>query len=764
MSEEEPQKLVQVRRRKPAAAPPEPEPPEEEDDDEDEDDSEEEEDEPEELGVFNPPPSMPQPTRTPPKVAVEPPTFKKGDKPESLEDLYAIYPDIGNGSYRLRVIREQPKNYGGMQIRGILEDVDHKISMDEFRTRYGGGTYVVQVFGPMPGRDDALKVYAAIQIQTPGPPAPGSLPGGEDIMMGGPRFMPMEAPNVQIKRLDLEQKQFEQERAERQKLQSELQEQRKNDPTVDILRQTIINASVDLKAKEEENRHLRDEIVNERSKSAEKLRDAEKALEDRLEKVHQVSMQALKDRYETELKNLRDRYDADLRSHDDSAKKELESVRKSLELDLKRNQDSYRDELARISAANSAEVVRIQAHATSETDRNRKALEDQITNLRLSYDGRLADLQRATDKETAQVREQRDREISNLKMTYDREIANLKMTYDQGEKFTNKSTELQISTLNAQLERSRSDYDSLKREADALRKAQNKDPATFIRETKEMASSLLGMVDGAEAAAAAGGEEAFDWKKEAAKTAIGVFQKLPDIARDVTGSIAQARAQNQAMAQAQQAQAQAQAQARTALPPRKRGVAPDRWTGGAGYAPVANEIPFNPPLPPRIIQAPPQPEQQGPVVQPVAQPPIQAVPQQAVPAAQTQIVPLPQMPQEQVTQGLQAQPQPQPQQAVAPEQLQAGLEHFIGQLGMAFEMEVTPENFAKGFMDAMVQQFGPEIGPQQAGQLMQQLPVAQFMQIVDQASGGQAPILSRAGRDYTKQVWVEVGKLLGKAS
>jgi hypothetical protein len=339
------------------------------------------------------------------------------------------------------------------------------------------------------------------------------------------------------------------------------------------------------------------------------------------------------------------------------------------------------------------------------------------------------------------------------------------MTYESSEKFSRQAVEMRLETMRAELERLRTESERMRTENDTLRAAQHKDPQKFLMETKEIAENLLGMVSKGEAAAATEGEgeeEKFDWKKEAAKGAISLLAQAPAIAEKIAGGMGAAKQQQQQQQQmmlAQQQQAMMAQQGRMmppqmmqrpglpplqqqgvgALPPpRRRGVAPGAWSPG-NMMPVAQEIPFQPPLPPRYgVPAPrPVPAQESMPVEPAPQ--LQAQP------APTSV---------EQTQREQQEPE---QSTPEMEELNAfakGFEEFITEMEKAVNSEIiAPDVFARGLIS--------RLGPEQTAQLIQQIPVANFIELVDQR--GMSVLATRDGKQYARAVWAETSKLLGQA-
>ncbi len=657
--------------------------------------------------------------------AAAPPPPKRA---EVLEDLYAMYPEIGEetGTF-LRVIRLAPmKSQSGIPISGFIEDIQQRMSMAEFKERYGGGQYSVHVLGAR-GSEGTVGVLNKIEgIVVPGIPIafPGN-DGEEPMSMNGPSRMqsqPMEAANVQMRRMDHESKQLERSENERRALQEQvLNSQRTPDHIVKaisdqarettteikslaneqvaMLREQNSNLLKELAKKDDELRTVRDKMVETRQFSIDAVRNAELALENRLKEAHKIATDVLREQFIRELSALKDQHNKE----------------------ISENSRKYTEDLARRDSDSHRERERIARDA----DRSE-------TNLRSTFEARINDLTRSTDRELATIREQRDREV-----------ASLKQNYDANDRYSKASTDLRITTLQDELARLRTSEDAFRRESEVLRKAAHKDPRTLLLETKELASGLLGMVDASEVAAAAAGdgEEKFDWKKEVAKGVALLLQKAPELAQQFTGRAQAAAGAANELAVRQQAQAQPRALAAQAQgqATRRRHTAPNPWKGGT-MTPVATDIPFAPPIPARIFVNTKE-EAQAAVAQPIqAQVASDLTQQQQLPSQE--LVP---------AEAAAAQPQAS---AFSSEQIEEGMRHFITQLEQAINSGIVPpEMFAKNFVQA--------VGIEQATGLLNQLPADRFLTMIEQLAGDRMTVITtRDGRQYVRLVWSEAAKMI----
>lgn len=97
--------------------------------------------------------------------------------PQTLADLCALYP-IGNGQHYIRVERIRPPMYMNVPCAGYLGEIKTAVTEKQFATYYGGGRYVLRVYGPDPrgslDRVSSLPIVKAltkpITLTVPGVP------------------------------------------------------------------------------------------------------------------------------------------------------------------------------------------------------------------------------------------------------------------------------------------------------------------------------------------------------------------------------------------------------------------------------------------------------------------------------------------------------------------------------------------------------------------------------------------------------------------
>lgn len=111
------------------------------------------EDVPPEPDAYTPDADVPPDEENPhrrsiPTMEVEVPDLS-GDHyvPRNLDDLMGLAP-IGDGQYYISVERKAPRVWSGAQCSGILPHLTKYLSTDEFKRSYGGGEYVLVLYGP----------------------------------------------------------------------------------------------------------------------------------------------------------------------------------------------------------------------------------------------------------------------------------------------------------------------------------------------------------------------------------------------------------------------------------------------------------------------------------------------------------------------------------------------------------------------------------------------------------------------------------------
>lgn len=734
------------------------------------------------------------------------PAMPMGRTPVTLEDLYAFYPNVGDGTYKLRVIRMQPKHWRGSNVAGFLGDVDEKLSLSEFTERYGGGTYRVYVLGPMRNKFDdngaplIRQLPHNVEVTIPGPPSLNSLPmHEEDMMFQGPGrhasynpvFRSGEDSAVQIKRMEIDQKERERVAREQQQLYQHAFAPRPGvgSEAVGVLADQSMRAvgevrsahelhmqtlreqnqalMASVKEKDEENRRLRDEVTKLASEAAKsellrtELSETRAKLSAELDHARQNAAR--------ELDNARQMATRELDSRTTRHAEELRELRDRHEAQIREMTDRQRDEVSRLSTRYTEE---------------RQLLNEQTNE-------KLRAMREEADRRERDIRDSHLRELSTLKDAQERELRVIRESGDSRMKMVETSTTVELRSAQDQLARERDANTRLARENDELRMKINKTPVEAIREAKELAS-LVGMTEGG----AEDGEEKWSWQREAAGMFKTALERAPDMLRElgamrtqggVAAQQAAAQQQQQAMLEqqmqmqgqppqlmaAQQQQQQAEAARRRQAAQRRQQWQPGMPPPGFGRPPpmagsaVPAATPLGPaapawnsvrpagpppPIPPARPAVPlaedPGPKAPMPPATPIAGPAADTPPgAEAAAAAPTQPEAEPPMMQE------------SPPLQVTEEQLG----EFITRLDQAIRGDMVPAKmFAEGFIK--------EVGADRTRQLLQVVQPAQIVQIVQSAldaraaRGGkpqESKIVTYEGQKYLAEVWAEAAKQVG---
>lgn len=503
-------------------------------------------------------------------------TAEKPQSPQAvrtLEDLYATYPQIGDGQHYLRVERLMPKTFMGQSVAGYLDDLHEKPSLDEFRERYGGTRYQLTVFGPKGTSADGqplVRRLHSLEVTIPGPPALGTYPRQEDMMsqrmpmgtLGGARMgmmgsMPGMVPGmpvgvyqtgepieIALKRLEHEEK--ERERREREKqilIQQSSAAMRPPDMVIEAVR-----------AQAERNvdhvRMLTQQQIDHLAKQVEDLQKELRAREQELDRARQLVVEARREaaealRYhETEqMAQLKQRFEQEMRQQQDQHTKTVERLTQDHRDAMAVQAKQFQDDRARLLEAETRERQRSYEDMKTRVDTVRDDAERRAQSIRDQYEARITDLQRQLDRETSTLKDAHSREIASLRDTHARELQAARLTEETKAALSKETSGLHVQTANERLARMEAELGQLRRENEELRDKAHKDPLTLLRETKEIASSMLGMVDPKDVEPPPP-DTSGDWKTTIGKGVADLFKNAPIILQTIQ-TAQQGKAQQQ---------------------------------------------------------------------------------------------------------------------------------------------------------------------------------------------------------------------------
>ncbi len=480
----------------------------------------------------------------------------------TLEDLYAAYPEVGGGSFYLRVHRKHPTTYGGLRCAGFIDDVHEQLSMREFVSRFGGHVYEVMVRGPGPrsstiGPDGKTQVrtLTKIRLEVPGPPILNSHgSNGQDMTQqhNPPGFFG-DDPRVQMKRLDLEAE----DRRRREKREDEMRrqalEQSQLNPNLFSEFERIASArSDDVRSASQEVIHQLKQTQNRLATRCESLEQKNQELREKMAEQQMTMTMRLKEEESRQVRELKERHADEIRRiKEDQASTitRMESEHRRSVQDITESAQRERDQLQKMEQME-RDRIRNDAQRREESLLNEHSRRERET--RETFESRMKELERSHDREMRGVREMRDREIESIRTSE-----------KSHSKLSEKTAEVQVTVMQGEIARLTASNEALGRENEALRAQINKPPLEAVREAHEIASMTGYKGDS--------GEEEFDWKKGAVATIKNLIDKAPEIAQ----GLGNAREQNRiAVAQAQHRARVAQARAAHAQQRRQMAAAP----------------------------------------------------------------------------------------------------------------------------------------------------------------------------------------------
>jgi hypothetical protein len=749
----------------------------------------------------------PQPAQPAMQSVMAPPRELK-----TLEDLNAAYPYIGDGETYLRVERKLPTAWHGQAIAGFLENVHEKLSMEDFTARYGGTSYLVDVWrfgdGQKNGDRTPRRISPRVEIKVLGAPAMGTIPRQEQEeyqhMQRLPGMPPQgrgqqqlpdgypqgEAAEVQIKRLEIEAERASTEAAERRRLAEEARAavrppaemfgaiKDQADRTVSEVKD-LAQGHINL-LREANADHLR----NLREKEAElaelrgRLQDAQRQAIDAQRYTETEQTKSLKERYEGDIRRL-------IEEHSRASEKTADEHKRAVAEMTAR----HVEERQRITEGEGRERERLREDANrreqflkDDNERRERAMKDQ-------YEARINDYER-----------QSRREIDALKDAHHREVEVIKSTESSKSHMSEQTAKLQVGSTKDQLHRAETELSSLRRECEELRQRINKPVIEAISEAHQLAK-MTGLVDKDDVEVAGSTDEKTDWSKVAAKGVMGLIEKLPDVVKGVAdmrqqNAAAAAHAQQQQQQHEVQVRHQAEARddARRGLPPpgqhgRRQGGAPPmtvarpQWgpppaPGHAPHVPAPSQGPvMQPPAPvavtafsgtPPTAGGPPAvgSEPVAMVSSPVQPTPTPGAPGEPVPG--TDVAQAPTVAQVGMPWGAPA-PQPTPRETAPPAPPPAGApghapaqitqeqaQAFVSRLeGSIREGLITPKLFARAMVD--------EVGLAMAAELVGAVKPDELLRAMAESqaeTGHDLKMLTHEGKQYVRAVFTEATALL----
>lgn len=715
-----------------------------------------------------------------------------------LEDVYASYPEIGRGEWKMRIFRTEPKTWKGSPIAGFITDVYERLSLDDFRSQFGGGVFSIMVMKPTAQNEATssdFKAVKEIRFRVSGDP----IAHGEQ---SSPRAREPKSDEgkmtqqIEIHRLQYEAQERERLHQERQRAEEKADRlQREVMPNIYETTKRVVEDShrfteAQVEFWKEEASRLKTEAFTLREQMQREAAEREQKSRSLSEEILELKHRATSTTLAAETKaiaDLRATYDARISELKDQSTQQQREIRDRSDEERRRMQEEFSRKLAEISAehrrivedmtrrhdeerrnyesAQTLERERLREDSRYRIDQTTAQKEQEVRQLRETFEQRIADLRTTTDRELQALRDLTAREIESVRQA-ERAQATL----------ARESVEMRKEHMKAEETRLRQEIADLRRDAAELRERleqerlrNHKDFPTALREAREMANQL-GLVDPTElerpeAPESSTMSQVLGLARQAFDAAPQVLDKIMQARKEQGDAIVQAQRIQQAQAQQQLAMQQAQAMQSSPrqLPPPQAAQprpAPSRYappgiptaapmpaTAMGSVTPAANRTaaPFGayaPPMsspvpfgaPVAIASSPVQPQAAQQV-----QPPQEVAQSQAV-AQESQEAPA--LPAE-----VSFAPEPPPAQESASggaDDPQLIIKFFEKLDGAVRNKVISPETFAIGVIG--------EIGPEKTASLLGMFKPEEIIETAQNLSEDTA-IGTRDGQKYVRELW-----------
>lgn len=717
---------------------------------------------------------------------------------QTLEDLYDAYPDIGNGSYYLRVERKHPTRYGGQFIAGFLTDLHEQITLSEFAARFGGQVYEVSVRGP--GRGSTLdsdgriqaRTLTSITVKVPGVPVVDfqgqSSNGAAMSSSGGAGWR--EDPRVTMKRMEYDADALR--RSEQREAQLRREVATRSTLSPDLVRQ--MNEMAEQRA--QETRSSSAEIITDLREEKRRLTDALRERDSQLDQLRQQLVQVqtevqqrLRDEETRQIRELKQQQEATLSRIKDDHAATIQRIQQEHERRLNEMNERHVRECDSMRQNEARERERLR----DDHNRREKALQDDFARRESLFRDRETSLKDDFARREDSLKRDYELRFQQLERSAKRDIDIIRSSESTKAELAQQTANMQANLHVAEIQRLTSSVDSAEAQAAEaqreLSKHTNKPLLQQVEETKTIAETLGLMKKD---------EEAFDWKRGAVSAVKNLIDRAPDIAK----GLGEAREQNRvAVARAQQAAQQAQIrseqQRRRAMmqnagveppqmsaspvsasrpgppssdrtvprPPPPPGVSstPRPWDAGPPD-PHQYDLPPEPTGPPAPEAPPPSPgatKPQGPLPPPISAGPAPPLPDDIEESEEGD--------EQQATQGesITAERYEFPGGAVSEEPLPPEAAEEVAKVQVTSEQVarfseqlenaissgiVSPRTFAEAFIE--------ETTPETTLAIVSAVGPDQLVDAVAQQEGAQSTaIVTREGRKFVQQLWVEATRI-----
>jgi hypothetical protein len=696
----------------------------------------------------------------------------------TLEDLYDAYPEIGDGSFYMRVERKHPTRYGGQYIAGFIADLHEQITMHEFAQKFGGQVYEVSVRGP--GRSSTLdsdgrtsaRTLTTITIKVPGVPVMDidGANGGSQNMGSMPGFR--EDPRVTMKRMEHDADALRRAEAREARLRQEVFG--KSNLSPELMQQMTEMAERRAQDTRSASAEIITDLRDEKRRLMEAIREREAGMESLRQKLIHVQtevQQRLRDEETRQIKELKLHHEGLIARMKDDHASTIQRIQQEHERRITEMTERHTREYESVRQNESRERERLRDDA----NRREKGLQDDFNRREQSFRDRENSLKDDFARREEMIRRDYEMRFQQLERSNKRDLEMIKSSESTKSELATQTAVMQANLHMAEITRLQHSTESAEQQAAEvqreLNKHTNKPLLQQVEETKVIAETL-GLLDKK--------DEDFDWRKGA----VGVFKELVGKAPDIAKGLGDAREQNRmavtrAQHASQHAQQRAEMQRRRAMgqagvspmtahqpmvaaaddsqqrhvprppPPPGMGRSPRTWDAGPPEPTDASHLPPEPAGPP-VPEAPPPSPQAGVPKEPLP-PPITGGP--VPPIVDTPSRGPHEMPvSEEVSSDM-----PEAPEAPAVQVTEEQVARFSEQLESAISSGiVSPGTFAEGFIE--------ETSPETALAIISAIEPDQLVDAVAAQEGAQSTaIVTREGRKYVQELWLEAEARARKA-
>lgn len=508
-------------------------------------------------------PDVLDPEEPAPGASAEPPRrHSRDDEPpepdantlRTLEDLCARFDLDGTGQFFIMVTRQQPRAYAGTATYGRMRNIDISMSHEEFCLAYGGGQYIMQVYGPpkrggiidpktLKPKKKALSKTITLTIPWEGenglPPNPMAaidpFENEEEPHMSQGASVTDRLTSRRVNTLaDAKiiethtQKELTMDERQRQERREEVQQRRQAEAAaVDVLKES-----------KDETIRMQQARIEELSKEVRAMNGSKSNGSDVVHAVAQMAtalqrpqansdeLQRMREGYEERLASQREAYEQRLKDLTERHKRELEDRERVLQRD---KEDGVRraEEAARIAEQHRAQDVQ---QVIKDRDREREDAKKDLERQKADQERERESLKREHERDIARQKEQYENLLRAEKESNERERRTTEQLTATKADLVKSTVESELRTATAEVARLRADNERLKTELDKKSNLPKQ-----LKEFSDAAESL-----GFNRDEGGGKEEPASWQDLLLKGGISTLEKLPEIMKNA-GELLQIR-------------------------------------------------------------------------------------------------------------------------------------------------------------------------------------------------------------------------------